>query len=62
MVAESKDEAFFQELSSTPATLEGSKMFDASGLLPGRRVEQSDVEQAYVQAELGERAVEKWVE
>ena len=56
-----KGVALFQEL-SRPATLEGSNIADAFGLLPGQRVEVSDAEQAYVQATLGEYATEAWVE
>ena len=45
--------AIFNELSSSPATLEASKIIDALGLMPGCIIEQADAKQAYCQAELG---------
>ena len=51
--------AIFDELSSSPATLEASKAVDAYGCFPGNDSEQCDAEQAYVQSELG--GTETWV-
>ena len=46
------DYAIFQDLSSSPAALEGTKAIDAYGSLPDHCVMQADAKQAYVQAEL----------
>ena len=46
--------AIFNELSSSPATIETSKIVDALGLLPGHVLMQSDAKQAYCQTTLGE--------
>ena len=51
--------AIFQELGSSPATMEAARWADAYGLFPGHAVEQSDAEQAYTQAWL--RGNETWV-
>eukprot|EP00972_Heterocapsa_arctica_P021647 3182846-Heterocapsa_arctica.AAC.1 len=51
--------AIFNELSSTPATLEASKAVDAYGLMPGHSIGQCDAEQAYVQSKLG--GITTWV-
>ena len=45
--------AFFNELGSSPATLEDAKAVDAFGCLPGHCVESADAKQAYTQALLG---------
>eukprot|EP00972_Heterocapsa_arctica_P098984 14607070-Heterocapsa_arctica.AAC.1 len=45
--------AIFNELSSTPATVEASKAVEAYGLMPGNAIGHCDAEQAYVQSELG---------
>eukprot|EP00972_Heterocapsa_arctica_P090233 13311659-Heterocapsa_arctica.AAC.1 len=45
--------AIFNELSSTPATLEASKSVDVYGQMPGNAFGQCDAEQAYVQSKLG---------
>ena len=42
--------AMFQELSSSPATMEASKVADCYGIAPGHVVEQADAEQAYTQS------------
>ena len=42
--------AIFQELGSSPATMEAARCADAYGLFPGHAVQQSDAEQAYTQA------------
>ena len=44
--------ALFEDLGSSPATLESSKMVDAYGLMPGHDAEDADAEQAYTQAVL----------
>ena len=46
------DAAFFQQLSSSPATLEASKAVNTFGLFPEHEVQQSDAEQAYTQTTL----------
>ena len=51
--------AIFQELSSSPATLEAAKSVDANGLLDGHSIQQCDAQQAYVQSELG--GVPTWI-
>jgi len=50
---ESRNAALFQELGSSPATMEAGKACDAYGLAPGHDVEQADAEQAYIQRRLG---------
>ena len=45
--------AIFQELSSSPATLEAAKSVDAYGCMEGNETQQCDAQQAYVQSELG---------
>jgi hypothetical protein len=56
---EMNNNAIFDELSSSPATLEASKAVDAYGLIPGNSSSQCDAEQAYVQSKLG--GTETWV-
>eukprot|EP00972_Heterocapsa_arctica_P014814 2183494-Heterocapsa_arctica.AAC.1 len=51
--------AIFNELSSTPATLEASKAVDAYGLMPDNSIGQCDAEQAYAQSKLG--GITTWV-
>ena len=51
--------AMFQELSSSPATMEASKSADMYGLLQGHCCEQADAESAYTQCKLG--GVKTWV-
>jgi hypothetical protein len=51
--------ALFQDLGSCPATMEAGKAVDAYGCFPGHIVQQSDAEQAYVQADL--KGNETWV-
>ena len=53
--------AIFQELSSSPAGIEAAKIVDMFGLLPGHAIQQSDAEQAYLQAELAGGNTETWV-
>ena len=50
---EYNNHAIFEELSSSPATLEASKAVDAYGLIDGNSSSQCDAEQAYVQSKLG---------
>ena len=45
--------ALFNELGSSPATLEGAKAVDGYGCLPGHCTESADAKQAYTQALLG---------
>ena len=51
---EEGDVALFNELSSSPATLEAAKAVDAVGLQEGYDLQQADAQQAYTQAEMGE--------
>ena len=51
---EEGDVALFNELSSSPATLEAAKGVDAIGLQEGYGLEQADARQAYTQAEMGD--------
>ena len=44
--------AMFQNLSSSPPTMEAGKACDAYGIMPGHAVECSDAPQAYIQSEL----------
>ena len=44
--------AIFQDLGSTPASMEAGKVADCYGCLPGHSTQQADAEQAYVQADL----------
>ena len=45
--------ALFQDLGSSPASIQASKCCDAYGLLPGHTVQQADARQAYTQTYLG---------
>ena len=56
---EFNNNAIFDELSSSPATLEASKAVDAYGMLEGHDSSQCDAEQAYVQSRLG--GIPTWV-
>ena len=56
---EYNDTAIFNELSSSPATLEASKAVDTYGLIDGNTSSQCDAELAYVQSRLG--GTETWV-
>ena len=51
--------AIFQDLGSSPASMEAAKMTDAYSCLPGHALEQADAEQAYVQAKL--EGHETWI-
>ena len=50
---ENSHAAIFQELSSSPATLEAAKSVDAYGSIKGHHIQQCGAQQAYVQSELG---------
>ena len=50
----------FQDLGSSPATMECSRAADCVGCAEGNDIEQADVEQAYVQALL--KGPETWVQ
>ncbi len=52
---EYSETALFNELGSSPASMEASKAVDAFGLLPGHCIEQADAQQAYTQAMLGDK-------
>ena len=56
---EYNDTAIFNDVYSSPATLEASKAVDAYGLIGGPTSSQCDAEQAYVQSRLG--GTEPWV-
>jgi hypothetical protein len=51
--------ALFQDLGSSPATMEAGKAVDCHGCAPGHDVEQADAVQAYIQAPLS--GTETWV-
>ena len=46
------DHAMFQELGSSPASMQAAKLCDSWGLLPGHTTQQADAEAAYVHAPL----------
>ena len=46
--------ALFEDLGSSPATLDSSKIVDAYGLIEGNDAEDADAEQAYTQAMLSD--------
>ena len=50
---ENSHAAIFQELSSSPATLEAAESVGAYGCMKGNETQQCDAQQAYVQSELG---------
>ena len=50
---EHHEAALFNELGSSPATLEGAKAVDAYGMLAGHDLQSADAKQAYTQALLG---------
>ena len=52
--------AVFEEMPSSPASMEASRFCDAYGSLPGHIIMQADAEQAYPQAELGGNT-ETWI-
>ena len=50
---ENRDNAIFQNLGSSLASLEASKMVDVGGVIKENKFEQLDAEQAHIQADLG---------
>ena len=54
---EHQEAALFNELGSSPATLEGSKAVDCEGSFPGHSEDQADAMQAYTQALLGNKTL-----
>ena len=44
--------AIFQDLGSSPATLQAAKAVDVFGCVPGHAIEIADAEQAYIQADM----------
>ena len=53
------DAAFFQDLSSCPATMEAAKCADCFSLFPGNTGQQADATQAYTRAEF--HGIETWI-
>ena len=51
--------ATFEDLGSSPATMESSRACDMFGCAPGHDIEMADAEQAYIQAEL--KGMPTWV-
>ena len=51
VVNQNYDAAVFQDLGSSPATMEASKITDFYGCTEGNTVQIADAEQAYVQAD-----------
>merc|ERR1712113_553226 len=56
---QNREVALFQELSSSPATMQASKAADTYGLFEGHGIQQADAKQAYTQSKLG--GVPTWV-
>ena len=54
VVDEYQEAALFNELGSSPATLEGAKAVEAYGCLPGHQIQQADASAAYTQAFMGD--------
>ena len=52
VVNQSWEKALFQDLGSSPASMESGKCVDMHGSTPGHVVQQADAEQAYIQADL----------
>ena len=52
--------AIFQDLGSSPATMEASRACDCHCCIEGNDIEQADMEQAYVQAVL--KGTETWMQ
>ena len=59
VVTQNWETALFQDMGSSPASMEAGKYVDCHGCLPGHDTEQADAEQAYVQADL--EGTETWV-
>ena len=56
---QSWEAAIFQDLGSSPATMEASRVADMWGCCPGHGIMQADAPQAYIQTEL--LGTETWV-
>ena len=56
---ENYDEALFNEMGSSPATMQAGKAVDVFGLQPGYTIEQADAEAAYTQCDL--KGTPAWV-
>jgi len=52
---EYSETALFNELGSSPASMEASKAVDGYGLLPGHDIQQADAQHTYTQAMLGDK-------
>ena len=59
VVNQNWEAAVFQDLGSSPATMEASRAADAYGFAPGNFAEIADAEQAYIQAEM--RGTPTWI-
>ena len=59
MVDPNFDAAIFQDLGSSPSTMEAAKVVDFFGSAPGHVLETADAEQAYIQAEM--KGTPTWV-
>ena len=59
VVNQNWEAALFQDLGSSPATLEASRACDAYGCVPDHDTEVADAQQAYIQADL--KGVPSWV-
>ena len=59
VINQNYDAAIFQDLGSSPATLEASRAVDAFGSRQGSAIDVVDAEQAYVQAEM--KGTPTWV-
>ena len=59
VVNQNWEAAMFQDLGNAPATMEASRIADCYGCFPGHACEQSDAEQAYIQASL--KGTPTWV-
>ena len=59
VVTQNWETALFQDLGSSPASMEAGKAVDAYGCMAGHDIEQADAEQAYVQAYL--EGEETWI-
>ena len=59
VVTQNWEIALFQDLGSSPASMEAGKAVDAYGCMVGHDIEQADAEQAYVQAYL--EGEETWI-
>ena len=56
---ELRDWAIFNDLGANTAPLEGAKLIDLYGLQPGYTIQTADADQAYIQAMLQDKTIEK---